>query len=118
AVLGGVGEHLAHHPAQGLLGQDGVADVVGGHGVHPLLAATLFRREPATLTMRGRLERRMLARMSTRTPASCGNMEVEASVARCLRTPPEAAKTSGLQIGIPNRITRPGQPEHSCRWQL
>jgi len=45
-------------------------------------------------------------------------MEVEASVARCLRTPPEAAKTSGLQFGIPNRITRPGQPEHSCRWQL
>jgi len=45
-------------------------------------------------------------------------MEVEASVARCLRTPPEAAKTSGLQFGIPNRVTRPGQPEHSCRWQL
>src|SRR5271157_1258117 len=26
--------------------------------------------------------------------------KVEASVARCLRTPPDAAKTSGLQIGL------------------
>src|SRR5438874_4991985 len=29
-----------------------------------------------------------------------------------------AAKTPGLQIGLSNRVTRPEQPEHSCRWQL
>src|SRR6266568_8733146 len=43
---------------------------------------------------------------------------VGASVARCPRTPPDAAKTPGLQIGLSNRVTRPEQPEHSCRWQL
>src|SRR6266567_3760916 len=43
---------------------------------------------------------------------------VGASVARCPRTPPDAAKTPGLQIGLSNRITRPEQPEHSCRLQL
>ena len=36
AVLGGVGEHLAHHAAQRVLGQDVVADVVGGHGFRVL----------------------------------------------------------------------------------
>src|SRR5882762_8034965 len=30
--------------------------------------------------------------------------EVGASVARCPRTPPDAAKTPGLQIGISNRL--------------
>src|ERR1700694_681146 len=45
-------------------------------------------------------------------------VEVGASVARCPRTPPDAAKTPGLQIGISNRITRLEQPEHSCRLQL
>jgi len=30
--------------------------------------------------------------------------EVGASVARCPRTPPDAAKTSGLQIGLSNRL--------------
>src|SRR5580700_10599804 len=44
--------------------------------------------------------------------------KVGASVARCPRTPPDAAKTPGLQIGISNRITRLEQPEHSCRLQL
>src|SRR4030088_1524613 len=44
--------------------------------------------------------------------------EVGASVARCPRTPPDAAKTPGLQIGISNRITQLEQPEHSCRLQL
>src|SRR5580700_10338916 len=44
--------------------------------------------------------------------------KVGASVARCPRTPPDAAKTPGLQIGISNRVTRPEQPEHSCRLQL
>src|SRR5215204_713925 len=29
---------------------------------------------------------------------------VEASVARCLRTPPDAAKTPGLQVGLSNRL--------------
>src|ERR1041384_3120925 len=24
----------------------------------------------------------------------------------------------GLQIGLSSRVTRPEQPEHSCRWQL
>ena len=43
---------------------------------------------------------------------------MRASVARCPRTPPDAAKTPGLQIGISNRITRLEQPEHSCRLQL
>src|ERR1700724_462712 len=46
------------------------------------------------------------------------NAEVGASVARCPRTPPDAAKTPGLQIGISNRITQLEQPEHSCRLQL
>ena len=46
------------------------------------------------------------------------SQEVGASVARCPRTPPDAAKTPGLQIGISSRITQLEQPEHSCRWQL
>src|SRR3981081_4380313 len=46
------------------------------------------------------------------------NEGVGASVARCPRTPPDAAKTPGLQIGISNRITQLEQPEHSCRLQL
>jgi hypothetical protein len=49
-------------------------------------------------------------------PPSSG--KVEASVARCLRTPPDAAKTSGLQDRSFKPLTRPEQPEHSCRWQL
>ena len=32
------------------------------------------------------------------------NEKVGASVARCPRTPPDAAKTSGLQIGLSNRL--------------
>src|SRR5580692_6878548 len=44
--------------------------------------------------------------------------EVGASVARCPRTPPDAAKTPGLQIGLSNRITQLEQPEHSCHLQL
>ena len=31
-VLGGVGQHVADHAAQRLLGQDVVADVIDGHG--------------------------------------------------------------------------------------
>src|SRR5712672_591734 len=46
------------------------------------------------------------------------NEGVGASVARCPRTPPDAAKTPGLQIGLSSRITRLEQPEHSCRLQL
>src|SRR3979411_2222923 len=46
------------------------------------------------------------------------NEGVGASVARCPRTPPDAAKTPGLQIGISNRITQLEQPEHSCHLQL
>src|SRR5262244_278200 len=44
--------------------------------------------------------------------------EVEASVARCLRTPPDAAKRQGLKIGLSSCVTQPEQPEQSCRWQL
>jgi len=43
---------------------------------------------------------------------------VGASVARCPRTPPDAAKTSGLQDRYFKPLTRPEQPEHSCRLQL
>ena len=32
AVLGGVGQHVAHHAAQRVLGQEVVADVIDGHG--------------------------------------------------------------------------------------
>ena len=39
ALLGGVGEHLAHHAAQRVLGQDVVADVIDGHGFKCLRAA-------------------------------------------------------------------------------
>ena len=45
-------------------------------------------------------------------------MEVEASVARCLRTPPAAAKRQDFDFGISSRVTQPEQPEHSCRLQL
>src|SRR5450631_2134916 len=47
-----------------------------------------------------------------------GSNKVGASVARCPRTPPDAAKTPGLQIGISNRLTQLEQPEHSCHLQL
>jgi len=44
-------------------------------------------------------------RPATAPPASIGmKKEVGASVARRPRTPPDAAKTSGLQIGISNRL--------------
>src|SRR6202047_560332 len=55
-------------------------------------------------------------RQPRQEPELCA--EVGASVARCPRTPPDAAKTPGLQIGISNRVTRLEQPEHSCRLQL
>ena len=40
----------------------------------------------------------------------------------CCQVPPNPACRSltrqDFKIGIPNRVTRPGQPEHSCRLQL
>src|SRR5690242_20422198 len=82
----------AHHAAQGILGKKIVAEVIDSHGNQ----RTDVRDQ-----------------MSEHRPAadSCPlssdiwplTSEVEASVARCLRTPPEAAKTSGLYIGLPNR---------------
>src|SRR3984893_14112999 len=63
--------------------------------------------------------RPVAARSWTRLGQGAGaEREVGASVARCPRTPPDAAKTPGLQIGISNRITQLEQPEHSCHLQL
>src|ERR1043165_10010163 len=40
----------------------------------------------------------------------------------CCQVPPNPACRSltrqDFKIGIPNCVTQPGQPEHSCRWQL
>src|ERR1700681_1551645 len=74
-------------------------------------------REPALLIFGA------LAGFSCLIVEDCGNKpelsaEVGASVARCPLTPPDAAKTPGLQIGLSNRITQLEQPEHSCHLQL
>src|SRR5436190_8949945 len=45
-------------------------------------------------------------------------MKVQASVARCLRTPPQPAKAEDFDFGLSRRIKQREQPEHSCRWQL
>ena len=77
--LGGVGEHVAHHAAQRLLGQKIVADMVG-HG----RVCMKIRRDASAAARAGRYPR----------GGRCHNwkcrhkMKVEASVARCLRTPP------------------------------
>src|SRR5437764_9647746 len=44
--------------------------------------------------------------------------EVQASVARCLRTPPQPAKAKDFNFGLSHCIKQREQPEHSCRWQL
>jgi hypothetical protein len=49
------------------------------------------------------------------TPKRIG---VEASVARCLRTRPAELNPLGLQTWSFKPLTRPEQPEHSCRLQL
>src|SRR5262245_41239405 len=51
-------------------------------------------------------------------PAHPPGRQLEASVARCLRTPPGAAKRQDFKIGLSSCLTQPEQPEHSCRWQL
>ena len=91
AVLGGVGEHVAHHAAQRLLGQKIVADVVGCHWF-----------DSQAVTARADSLERMLTRLGVAV-SRCGQFrqacvttprsvkKVEASVARCLRTPPDGA---------------------------
>src|SRR6202011_1862397 len=69
------------------------------------------RAESASLESRENVKRTAPVRKLAKS-------KVGASVARCPRTPPDAAKTPGLQIGLSNRVTRPEQPEHSCRLQL
>jgi hypothetical protein len=43
---------------------------------------------------------------------------VQASVARCLRTPPQPAKAKGFDFGLSRCIKQRERPEHSCHWQL
>ena len=51
-------------------------------------------------------------------PQYTPEMKVQASVARCLRTPPRPAKAEGLDFGLSHCITQREQPEHSCHLQL
>src|SRR5262249_38795503 len=88
-VLGCVREDALHHAAQGLLGQEVVADMVGRHDGRLGGGA---RVAPNGSAPDGEFQSAVLGVVS---PAR--EMAVEASVARCLRTPPDAAKTSGLQ---------------------
>jgi hypothetical protein len=37
-TFGDIGEHGAHDTAQGVLGQEVIADVIDGHGGNPLVA--------------------------------------------------------------------------------
>src|SRR5439155_21355715 len=53
-----------------------------------------------------------------RSKSSALEKEMQASVARCLRTPPQPAKAKDLDFGLSRCIKQREQPEHSCRWQL
>ena len=44
--------------------------------------------------------------------------KVQASVARCLRTPPCLARDKGLKVSVWLLLTQQRPPEHDCRWQL
>src|SRR3954466_9892154 len=46
------------------------------------------------------------------------DMKVEASVARRLRAPPDGCDTVRTSDWSWGPLTRPPQPEQSCRWQL
>jgi hypothetical protein len=59
----------------------------------------------------------------SRAPRSVGlsaqlEMKVEASVARCLRTPPDGAYPARALNRYFRPLTQPEPPEHSCHWQL
>src|SRR6056297_2377554 len=45
-------------------------------------------------------------------------MKVQASVARCLRTPPYLARGKGFKVSVLLPLRRQLRPEHDCRWQL
>src|SRR6056297_764918 len=45
-------------------------------------------------------------------------MKVQASVARCLRTPPYLARGKGVKVSVLLPLRRQLRPEHDCRWQL
>ena len=77
AACGDVGEHLAHDAAQRVLGEQVVADEVESWTSDTPIPGAHATRE---------------------------KVKVEASVARCLRTPPESANRSGLNFGISNRL--------------
>ena len=44
ALLGGVGQHVAHHAAQRVLGENVVADVIDGHGANSRIS--MLARRP------------------------------------------------------------------------
>ena len=84
AILGDVGKHRAHDAAQGRLREDIVANVIEGHG-----GRYDERKTDSSLMIKAQTD-------SVLCRASSVLQKVEASVARCLRTPPDAAKTPGL----------------------
>ena len=81
-VLGGIGQHVADHAAQRVLDQNVVADVIDGHG------ALEISRCDARLNI-GRVADSSESRPSGKSIEL--KEKVEASVARCLRTPPNGA---------------------------
>ena len=111
AVLGGIGQHGSHDSAQGLLGEDIVTNVIDSHR-----GAVRFSLQADFRT--AVLSPKKTGLGLTNTDA---NMTLE-SGGFCCQVPPNPACRSltrqGFKIGIPNCVTQPGQPEHSCRWQL
>src|ERR1700690_517737 len=63
---------------------------------------TRFGRDPPTNLIE--VVGRLIQKMGTICLGRTTEVKVGASVARCPRTPPDAAKTPGLQIGISNRL--------------
>src|SRR5262249_58177991 len=100
AMLGGVGEHATEHSAQRVPRQHVITDVIGRHA-YPYTSskqqgcAGLPTRPEAIMVPRPHAEvsrpaGRNLGRLRFALRQNA-QMKVEASVARCLRTPPDGA---------------------------
>ena len=82
------GKHLADNAAERLLGQDVVADQVFGH---VLLLLRMGNPHAAHITARAdAIQGQSGHRMPTRRRSDQQGRKMQASVARCLRTPPVA----------------------------
>ena len=82
-VLGRLGQHIADHAAQRLLDQNVVADVVDRHEELKCSANAMLTRQPPNGIASGSAVHNI--------GVWSGKKKVEASVARCLRTPPDGA---------------------------